>query len=96
MDGKYSTVTTGRTIGKSMSALVDHLDKKYAHTPVWVTILHGRFAEKAEILANEIQQRLTVARMETMRISPVLGVHTGPGIVGVALVPMEWMGDLVG
>jgi DegV family protein with EDD domain len=96
MDGKYSTVTTGRTIGKSMTALVDHLDKKYAHTPVWVTILHGRFAEKAEILANEIQQRLTVARMETMRISPVLGVHTGPGIVGVALVPMEWMGDLVG
>jgi DegV family protein with EDD domain len=96
MDGKYSTVTTGRTIGKSMTALVDHLDKKYAHTPVWVTILHGRFAEKAEILANEIQQRLTVARMETMRISPVLGVHTGPGIVGAALVPMEWMGDLVG
>lgn len=25
-----------------------------------------------------------------------LGVHTGPGIVGAALVPMEWMGDLVG
>ena len=96
MDGKYSTVTSSRTVGKSMTAIVDHLDKKYAHTPVWVTILHGRFAEKAEILANEIQQRLTVARMETMRISPVLGVHTGPGIVGVALVPMEWMGDLVG
>lgn len=96
MDGKYSTVTSGRTVGKSMTAIVDHLDKKYAHTPVWVTVLHGRFAEKAEILGNEIQQRLTVARMETMRISPVLGVHTGPGIVGAALVPMEWMGDLVG
>jgi len=96
MDGKYSTVTSGRTVGKSMTAIVDHLDKKFAHTPVWVTVLHGRFAEKAEILGNEIQQRLTVARMETMRISPVLGVHTGPGIVGAALVPMEWMGDLVG
>ena len=29
-----------------------------------------------------------------MRISPVLGVHTGPGIVGAAVVPMELMGDL--
>jgi fatty acid-binding protein DegV len=29
-----------------------------------------------------------------MRISPVLGVHTGPGIVGAAVVPMDLMSDL--
>lgn len=96
MDGKYSTVSTSRTIGKSIIAIVDHLYEKYSNTPVWVTVLHGRFAEKAEILGDAIQQRLNVVKMETMRISPVLGVHTGPGIVGAALVPMEWMGDLVG
>jgi fatty acid-binding protein DegV len=33
--------------------------------------------------------------MEMMRISPVLGVHTGPGIVGAAIVPMDLMNDLV-
>jgi fatty acid-binding protein DegV len=95
MDGKYTTVTSGRTSGKSMTAIVNHLYQKYADIPVWVTVLHGRFAEKAEILGDEIEQKLIVARMETMRISPVLGVHTGPGIVGAALVPMEWMDDLV-
>src|SRR6266542_5624350 len=45
-DGKYSTVTTGRTLSKSMSAIAEYLYNKYTHTPVWVTILHGRFAEK--------------------------------------------------
>ena len=94
-DGKYTTVSTGRTIGKSINAITEHLFARYAHTPVWVTVLHGRFAEKAEIMTNELKAKLNIARLETTRISPVLGVHTGPGIVGVAVVPMELMEDLV-
>lgn len=93
-DGKYSTVSTGRTITKSINSITEHLVAKYAHTPVWVTVLHGRFAEKAEIMANELKTKLNIARLETVRISPVLGVHTGPGIVGVAVMPMELMEDL--
>jgi DegV family protein with EDD domain len=95
-DGKYTTVTNGRTLGKSMTAISDHLHEKYGNTPLWVTVLHGRFAEKADALANEVKQKLNVAKLEVARISPVLGVHTGPGIVGAAVVPMELMGDLVG
>jgi len=94
-DGKYGTVTTGRTLGKSINAITEHLFIKYAHTPVWVTILHGRLAEKADILANELKARLNIAKFEVNRISPVLGVHTGPGIVGAAVVPMELMEDLI-
>jgi DegV family protein with EDD domain len=93
-DGKYTTVSSGRTISKSINTIADHLYAKYMHTPVWVTILHGRFAEKAELLAEELKSRLNVAQLETIRISPVLGVHTGPGIVGAAVVPMELMEDL--
>jgi len=94
-DGKYSTVSNGRTLNKSMTAIVDYLLEKYGKTPMWVTVLHGRFAEKADILANEFKQKLNVAKMEVQRISPVLGVHTGPGIVGAAVVPMELMSDLL-
>jgi DegV family protein with EDD domain len=94
-DGKYSTVTTGRTLGKSITAIAEHLFNRYSHAPVWVTVLHGRFAEKAEVLANELKARLNIAKLEVVRISPVLGVHTGPGIVGAAVVPMELMEDLI-
>ena len=95
-DGKYSTVKTERTINKSIASLVEHVHEKYGNTPVWVTVLHGRFAEKADVLAKEFQSKLNIAKLEVMRISPVLGVHTGPGIVGAAVVPMELMGDLAG
>jgi DegV family protein with EDD domain len=93
-DGKYSTVTNGRTLTKSMTAITEHLHEKYGDTPLWVTVLHGRFAEKADLLSHEFKQKLNVAKMEVMRISPVLGVHTGPGIVGAAVVPMELLNDL--
>ncbi len=93
-DGKYSTVSNGRTLGKSMTAIADHLLSKYGNTPLWVTVLHGRFAEKADLLAVEFKEKLNIAKLEVMRISPVLGVHTGPGIVGAAVVPMALMEDL--
>ena len=93
-DGKYSTVAKGRSIGKSLSIIVDHLVEKYGKTPLWVNVLHGRFADKADELSKELQSNLNIAKMEMMRISPVLGVHTGPGIVGAAVVPMELMEDL--
>jgi len=93
-DGKYSSVTSARTIGKSIMAITEHLYAKYGSTPLWVTVLHGRFAEKAEELSTSLKQALSVSRLEVMRISPVLGVHTGPGVVGAAVVPAEMVQDL--
>ena len=94
-DGKYSTVTSARTMPKALDAISGHLADMFAGKPVWVTVLHGRFAEKADELTASLRGRLNVARGEILRISPVLGVHTGPGIVGAAVVPMELMEDLL-
>jgi len=57
--------------------------------------MHGQIADQAEALAREIGQRLRVERLETLRVSPVLGVHTGPAVVGAAVVPMRLMADLL-
>jgi DegV family protein with EDD domain len=93
-DGKYSTAGSARTIGKSMAAIAEQLRARYAETPLWVTVLHGRFAEKADELSALLRDSLTIRKLEVMRISPVLGVHTGPHVVGAAVVPAEYMKDL--
>ena len=60
-----------------------------------MNVLHGRFQQGAELMAGIAQERLNVAKLEIGRISPVLGVHTGPGIVGAAVMPMKLIEDLL-
>jgi DegV family protein with EDD domain len=93
-DGKYSTVAKGRTMPQAIQVLVDHLHSLYGSTPLWAAVQHGQFAEKAEALRQGLQSRLNVEKMEMLRVSPVLGVHTGPGIAGVAAVPAALLEDL--
>jgi DegV family protein with EDD domain len=93
-DGKYSTVAKGRTIGQNLEMMVDSIADMYGSIPLWASIMHGRFAENAEMLAKSMAGRLNIKKMEILRISPVLGVHTGPGIVGAAVVPHELFADL--
>lgn len=94
-DGKYSTVGKARTIPSALETLTSNVLNVYGKTPLWVTILHGRFQQGADMLSDMVEERLKVAKMEVHRISPVLGVHTGPGIVGLAAVPMRLMEDLI-
>jgi DegV family protein with EDD domain len=93
-DGKYSTVAKGRTVTQNLATIVDHIGCMYGSIPLWVTVLHGRFAESATDLSKLMTEKLNVKKMEILRISPVLGVHTGPGIVGAAVMPMELVEDL--
>lgn len=90
-DGKYNNAGRARTIGKALSNITDHLVNEYGNKPLWVTVLHGQFADQAQALAEQLSQRLNVEKLEIYRISPVLGVHTGPKIVGAAVCPMELM-----
>jgi len=74
--------------------ITEYLEQTYQEKELWASVLHGRFADGAKELAQSLSERLNIKKMEILRISPVLGVHTGPGIVGAAVLPMELMADL--
>lgn len=94
-DGKYSTISKERTIPKALVAITDHIANVYGkETPLWVTVLHGQLEESANNLAELLKEKVKVGKLEILRISPILGVHTGPGIVGLAAVPKYLMEGL--
>jgi fatty acid-binding protein DegV len=93
-DGKYSTVAKGRTVTQNLGVIVDHIAEMYGSIPLWATVLHGRFSEGADALAKSMSEHLNIQKMEILRISPVLGVHTGPGIVGTAVIPAELLENI--
>lgn len=91
-DGKYSTVGKERTTLKALTSLVSYLESVYGRDePVWVSVMHGQFQVQADNLARLARERLNVVKLEILRVSPVLGVHTGPEVVGIAVVPMRLM-----
>jgi len=94
-DGKYNNLAKCRTIPQALTTITNYFSDVYQNTPVWTTVFHGRFLTGAEALARELGEKLNIARLEMTRISPVLGVHTGPGTVGAVVVPMKLMEDLL-
>ncbi|MFO8037728.1 MAG: DegV family protein [Anaerolineales bacterium] len=94
-DGMYSTIGKERTLSRSVAAMVDHLENMYAGRPLWVTVLHGQLEEEASELIEKLKDKLDIHRSELLRVTPVLGVHTGPGIVGVSAVPIDLFSRLL-
>ena len=94
-DGKYSTLGRGRTLQQTMATIVDHFLLKFGSAPVWITLMHGQSPDAASIFESMLRAKLNVARLDIRRVSPVLGVHTGPGVVGAGVIPMTLVEDLL-
>jgi len=50
-----------------------------------VAITHALVEEEARALAQEIRGRLGCADPSVAELGPVIGTHTGPGVIGVAV-----------
>lgn len=76
---------------KSLDALVDHMVEKTASYETKndiVTIGHGDCLEDAEYVASQIRERLGVDEFMIDFIGPIIGTHTGPGVIA-----LFFMGD---
>ena len=84
IDGRLEVKRSFRGRQKSMRALADLVVER-AHDPASQTIAvaHGDCAEDASRLAELIAERATVADVLMMEVGPVIGTHTGPGMLAV-------------
>ena len=88
----------GGRIGKLAAMLggairkVLELAQKFAEgcPKVMLAVMHGGAPEEAQALAEEVRRRIPQGVIEVRgQISPALGVHTGPGLVGICVLKME-------
>lgn len=82
-----------KTIGRAPSIRkVLELAQKFAEgcPKVMLAVMHGGAPEEAQALAEEVRRRIPQGVIEVRgQISPALGVHTGPGLVGICVLKME-------
>jgi len=73
-----------RTSKKAFQRLVDMLKK---NLPIErFALVHTNAAEKAQEFKQVIMEHLPKGKVFSMDITPVLGVHLGPGAVGFAMI----------
>ena len=59
---------------------------------LWDGDIHGNNLEGVEILHQRLDQLFKCHYLPTMPIAPVLGAHTGPGLVGFSFGPAALWG----
>jgi len=80
----HPTVERVRTRRLSIERLVSMLEQ---HAPLeQVAFLHANVPERAEDLRQRVQHLLPAGEISVGVITPVLGTHIGPGVVGFSLV----------
>lgn len=82
-DGTYFTYRKVRGRKKSINELykiaLEHMDNKQVN----IAVVHGNAPEEGKVLADKMNNLDHVNEVIFDQISPVLSVHTGPGLVGI-------------
>ena len=82
--GLVDAVERTRTRKKALSRIVEAtLERVDVEGSLHVGIIHGGARGDAELLAERIQTQCTPTELLYAALSPALGAHTGPGVVGI-------------
>jgi DegV family protein with EDD domain len=84
-DGEAHPVTNVRTNPGAMKHIVKIMEQRIAKgQPLHVAVMHADALNRAEELRDEISSRFDCTELLITEFTPVMGVHTGPGVIGVA------------
>lgn len=87
-EGKYFTVAKVRGREQSLRKLGSILKEHVCDTISNVAIVHGGAEKEARDLEKAALEHPNIQEVFFGQISPALGVHTGPGLVGVLVYPV--------
>ena len=88
--GKYTQLARHITIKRAIAGLADIVAGW--HQPgsrLRIQLLHGNNLEGVALLRSKLADLYDITWVPTVPIAPVLGAHTGPGLVGLAVGPMD-------
>ncbi len=83
--GEAHTVALPRTTRSAINRMVKMMQNKAVKgQPLHVAVMHAAAPEEAIALKNEISSRFDCVELFITEFTPVMGVHTGPGLLGIA------------
>lgn len=91
-EGRLVPVNKVRGRKKSLTALVDYIEKKmgsHRDENDIIFISHGDALEDAEAVRDEVRRRFGIDAFLISHVGPTIGAHTGPGMLALFCVGEE-------
>ena len=83
-EGIYETAAKVRGRKQSLEKLIE-IAKSHLNVPSMVAICHGAAEKEMKELHSALKGVPNVKELMTSHVSPVIGVHTGPGTIGIVV-----------
>jgi DegV family protein with EDD domain len=87
LEYEITPVERVRTAKRAFERMVDYARQRHASEADGWVVQHIRSPDEAERLADECRKVFGDEPVFVSEIGPVLGVHTGPGLLGVGGIP---------
>ena len=84
-EGKIDALERVRTKRKALQRLITLAEQHADGRPVQVGIVHANVPQAVQEFRDIVEKRLKCNEIFTVEFSPVIGVHVGPGTIGIAL-----------
>jgi len=85
-EGVYYTYAKAKGKKKAISKLVDIAREALENSPCKIWVMHGGAYDEVDRFADMIAGLPNITRLSFGEISPVAGVHTGPGLLGIIIL----------
>jgi len=88
--GEAHPLTNPRTTAGAINRMLELMKKKMENgLPLHVAVMHADALDKAILLRDKISSRFDCAELFITEFTPVMGAHTGPGVIAVAFYSGE-------
>jgi DegV family protein with EDD domain len=82
--GVYRTLAKHPSFTLMIDTMVKEFVTRFKNKPVSLAVMHGSVQDEAQKLLAKLKDSLNAAESFLVQVTPVLGVHTGPGLLGIA------------
>ena len=87
-DGRIGMIERSRSDARAMRRIAALAASHVNGQPARVAVIHADEPDKAETLATLLSDKLALSELFITELTPVIGAHTGPGLIGCALHPV--------
>ncbi|TKJ30329.1 MAG: fatty acid-binding protein DegV [Chloroflexi bacterium B3_Chlor] len=87
--GRVRVLGVVRTRRSAVEKMIEMMWDQTGERPLHASVFHGDALAEAERTAQEIQSRFNCVEFYITEFTPVMGAHTGPGVIGLAFYADE-------